>query len=294
MALTEDRFSLSADRYLARHNVLVYLEDSIAQLLEHREENSKVNPLKFLSEYFCSLRDGNHTIFREHAFIRSTPHNRASFVKLFLKCFRQIGKKGDLLSIHEYHSLLGLLCPDFPFSLVQKTARIILIDDALDCLISFVDFIYAFQVQFYYEEFLEKSTEIYQSILQTQRSPRDPVVVPSASTDTNVHQSNYQPGDGVDAMQFFRALYPLCDQVTFKTPPINALKDILFAVPRVSFYGFLMAIAKSEVINEHIGYLPPRVELLDGKDGEITSLAPAYHLYIFALLPKSSTSRHQN
>ena len=29
--------------------------------------------------------------------------------------------------------------------------RIILLDDALDCLISFTDFIYAFQVQFYYE-----------------------------------------------------------------------------------------------------------------------------------------------
>ena len=29
--------------------------------------------------------------------------------------------------------------------------RIVLIDDALDCLISFLDFIYAFQVQFYYE-----------------------------------------------------------------------------------------------------------------------------------------------
>lgn len=29
--------------------------------------------------------------------------------------------------------------------------RIVLIDDALDCLISFSDFIYAFQVQFYYE-----------------------------------------------------------------------------------------------------------------------------------------------
>ena len=29
--------------------------------------------------------------------------------------------------------------------------RIILLDDALDCLISFTDFIFAFQVQFYYE-----------------------------------------------------------------------------------------------------------------------------------------------
>ena len=29
----------------------------------------------------------------------------------------------DLLATREYHSLLCLLCPDFPFSPVQKTAR---------------------------------------------------------------------------------------------------------------------------------------------------------------------------
>lgn len=34
---------------------------------------------------------------------------------------------------------------------------------------------------------------------------------------------------------------------------MNVLKEILFNIPRVSFYGFLMAIAKSERINEHIG-----------------------------------------
>ena len=29
----------------------------------------------------------------------------------------------DLLSIQEYHSLITLLCPDFPFEIVQKTER---------------------------------------------------------------------------------------------------------------------------------------------------------------------------
>ncbi|XP_046543917.1 UPF0705 protein C11orf49 homolog isoform X1 [Haliotis rubra] len=274
MAINEDRFSTTAERYLAKHNVLTYLEDGISQLLEHREDNPKVNAVKFISDYFASLRDGNHTMFREYAFVRSTPHNRASFVKLFWKCYKQIGKKGDLLSIQEYHSLLGLLCSDFPFSMVQKTARIILIDDALDCLICFSDFIYALQVQFCYEEFLEKSGEIYQSILQTQRSPRDPVVVPSASAGTKILQQNHQPADGIDAMQFFRSLYPLCERVSFSTPPVSALKEILFTVPRVSFYGFLMAIAKSESINEHIGRLPPKTALLDTGEAEISSIPP--------------------
>ncbi|XP_048728460.1 centriolar satellite-associated tubulin polyglutamylase complex regulator 1-like isoform X2 [Ostrea edulis] len=269
MAL-DDRFSMTTERYLGKHHVLVYMEDAVAQLLEHREENSKINPIKFLCEYFNSVRDGNHTMFREFSYIHATPHNRASFVRLFWKCYRQIGKKGDLLSIQEYHSLLSLLCSDFPFEPVQKTAKIILLDDALDCLISFSDFIYAFQVQFYFEEFIEKSHEVYLSLHQTQRSPRDPVVVPSGSDDTKVHQNSHHPGDGVDATQYFRAIYPLCDRSNFRTPPVNVLKEILFNVPRVSFYGFLMSIAKSEKINEHIGRLPSKAELLEGADADLT------------------------
>lgn len=265
----EDRFSMTAERYLTKHHVLLYMEDSIAQLLESREENPRLNPIKILSDYFTALRDGNHTMFREYQFIRLTPHNRASFVKLFWKCYKQIGKKGDLLSIQEYHALITLLCSDFPFEIVQKTARIILLDDALDCLISFSDFIYAFQVQFYYEEFLDKCLEIYQSMMQTHSSPRNPVVVPSGTDDTKIH-ANHLPGDGVDAMQYFRAVYPLCDRMSYSTPPAEALKEILFNVPRISFYGFLMAIAKSDAINEHIGRLPPKAELLEGPDTEFT------------------------
>lgn len=65
----------------------------------HAQEESSTYDnllLYFLKTFlsFNSLRDGNHTMFREFAFIRSTPHNRASFVCLFWKCFRLIGKKG--------------------------------------------------------------------------------------------------------------------------------------------------------------------------------------------------------
>ncbi|CAL1546231.1 unnamed protein product [Lymnaea stagnalis] len=267
----DDNFAISAEKYLAKYNIIACLEDSITQLLEHREENPKVVPSKFLCEYFCSLRDGNHTMFREFSYIRSTPHNRASFVALFWKCFRQIGKKGDLLSIQEYHSLIGLICPDFPFKLVQKTARIVLIDDALDCLISFYDFIYAFQVQFYYEEFLEKTFDIYQSQLQSMQSPRDPVIVPTSGENVKIHQNPHLPSDGVDSMHFFRAIYPLLNRVDYSMPPESSLREILFNVPRISFYGFLMSIAKSDSINAHIGYLPEKSMLLEGVDVELSS-----------------------
>ncbi|KAK0055130.1 UPF0705 protein isoform X2 [Biomphalaria pfeifferi] len=265
--MSDDNFALTGEQYLAKYNIITYLEDSVQQLLEHRDQNPKVVPARFFFEYFTSVRDGNHTMFREFSFIRSTPHNRASFVVFFWKCFRLIGRKGDLLSIQEYNSLVRLLCPDFPFKLVQKTARIVLIDDALDCLISFSDFVYAFQIQFYYEEFLEKTYEIYQSQLQALNSPRDPVIVPTSGEDeVKIHQNPHLPSDGVDSMHFFRSVYPLLGRSEFSTPPDSSLREILFGVPRISFYGFLMAIAKSDSINSHIGRLPERSHLLEGFD----------------------------
>ncbi|XP_013397822.1 UPF0705 protein C11orf49 homolog isoform X2 [Lingula anatina] len=271
----EDMYQLTADQYLEKTNILIYIEDAVAQLLEHKEENPKVNPSKFFSDYFVSLREGNHTLFRDYHFIHATPHNRSSFVKTFWKCFRHVGKQGDLLSIQEYHALICLLCNDFPFETVQKTARIILMDDALDCLISFTDFLYAFQVQFYYEEFLEKCTEVYKALLSA-GSPRETVVVPTSDEEeskSNPHQlsnGHHTSSDGVDSMQFYRALVSLSHEFTLSFPPLPILKELLSVAPRVSFYGFLMAIAKCEKINAFIGKLPSKSELLAVPDQDLT------------------------
>lgn len=57
----------------------------------------------------------------------------------------------DLLTIREYYALVSIICNDFPYEILQKTARIVLIDDAHDCLIAFIDFVYSFQLQLYYQ-----------------------------------------------------------------------------------------------------------------------------------------------
>ena len=46
---------------------------------------------------FCSFKSvvqGNHTLFREYSYIQKTPHNKASFIRVFWKCFRHIGRNG--------------------------------------------------------------------------------------------------------------------------------------------------------------------------------------------------------
>ena len=55
--------------------------------------------MKFYSSFssfysFKSVVEGNHTLFREYSYIQKTPHNKASFIQVFWKCFRHIGKNG--------------------------------------------------------------------------------------------------------------------------------------------------------------------------------------------------------
>ncbi|XP_055279963.1 centriolar satellite-associated tubulin polyglutamylase complex regulator 1 isoform X3 [Moschus berezovskii] len=148
--LSPERLALPDYEYLAQRHVLTYVEDAVCQLLENKEDVSQYGIARFFTEYFNSVCQGTHILFREFSFIQATPHNRASFLRAFWRCFRTVGKNGDLLTMREYHCLLQLLCPDFPLELTQKAARIVLMDDAMDCLMSFSDFLFAFQIQFYY------------------------------------------------------------------------------------------------------------------------------------------------
>ncbi|EMP40993.1 UPF0705 protein C11orf49 like protein [Chelonia mydas] len=169
----------------------------------------------------------------------------------------------DLLTAKEYHCLLQLLCPDFPVELTQKAARIVLMDDAMDCLMSFSDFLFAFQIQFYYSEFLESVAAIYQDLL-TGKNPNTVIVPTSSSGQHRSRQapSECSPLDGVEASLFYHCLESLCDRSKYSCPPSALVKEVLSSVQRLTFYGFLMALAKHHGINRALGALPDKGDLL--------------------------------
>lgn len=288
MSGENDRFSLTAEQYLAKYHVLTYLQDAVAQLLEHKEENPRVIPARFLSDYFRSVVQGNHTLFREYSYIRKTPHNIASFIRVFWKCFRHIGRNGDLLSAKEYHSLICLLCPDFPFEPVQKTARIILLEDAMDCLMSFPDFLYAFQTQLFYEEFIDKLHSTYQALVSGTYRPGQIIVALPTLTRPTQHKPTPLPpqaasdaaeanlGDGVEVHSFLEAVLQIIHASggSFSCPPVDAIKDLLSTVERVTFYGFLIGLAKHPGVNDSIATLPDKSAIMEETDQELSSPAP--------------------
>ncbi|XP_067358449.1 centriolar satellite-associated tubulin polyglutamylase complex regulator 1 isoform X3 [Channa argus] len=257
--------SVPADEYLADSNVLVYLSDAVTQLLEHKEEYTQFGVIRYFAEYFSSVKNSNHVLFREYNYIRATAHNRASFIRVFWRCYRQIGKSGDLLSMLEYRSLLQLLCPDFPVEMVQNAARIVLMEDAIDCLMSFSDFLYAFQLQFYYQEFLDSVLVIYQDLLAG-KSPNTVIVptsieqLPFAAAEDNEKEGQQQ--DGVDSSTLAECIDALCDRFKHSHPSRSCMKEVLEQTEKVCYYSFLMSLAKQETINQAIGALPSKAELL--------------------------------
>ncbi|XP_053576291.1 centriolar satellite-associated tubulin polyglutamylase complex regulator 1 [Bombina bombina] len=261
--MSPDRLSQPGLEYLAQRHVLTYLEDALSQLLENREEVEPCSSARFFSEYFNSVSQGTHVLFREFEFVQATPHNRASILRIFWKCFRTIAKNGDLLTVNEYHCLLQMLCPDFPMELTQRAARIVLMDDAMDCLMSFSDFLYALQIQFYYSEFLDSASAIYHDLLTGKNS--NTVIVPTSRLP--VSRQRQPPGDsctheGVDAGQFYQGVESLCERYRHSFPPLPLLCEITSSATRVTFYGFLMALAKHPGINRQIGALPDKADLL--------------------------------
>ncbi|XP_042267786.1 UPF0705 protein C11orf49 homolog [Thunnus maccoyii] len=269
MTTRMNRFNTTVpvDEYLADSNVLFYLSDAVTQLLEHKEEYTQFGVTRYFAEYFSSVKNSNHVLFREYNYIKATPYNRASFIRVFWRCYRQIGKSGDLLSMLEYRSLLQLLCPDFPVEMVQSAARIVLMDDAIDCLMSFSDFLYAFQLQFYYQEFLDSVLVIYQDLLAG-KSPNTVIVptstsieqLPSVAAEENDKEEHQQ--DGVEPSTLAQCIDALCDRLKHSHPPRSCMREVLEQTDKVSYYSLLMSLAKHETINQTIGALPSKAELL--------------------------------
>ena len=111
-----DRFTQSADDYLAQHGLDVYLEDVVHEILNARHEQ----PLLAIQKYFAKVIDHSHIYGREFNFVDSTSRNRLSFVRTFELTFSNFETK-EMLVAEDAHQLLSMICPDFPIHIVRSS-----------------------------------------------------------------------------------------------------------------------------------------------------------------------------
>ena len=286
---------MDPELYLKKHHIMTYIEDVVSFLLERKDEDSKTRPMELLAEYFKSIKNGTHVLFREYSFLASTPHNRVSFVRLFWHSYAEVAIKGDMMPLAEYLSLLRLLCYDFPAEVVQKVGEVLFCHNSMENLVSFPDFLYTFQVVFYYEVFLSQCQSICTDLEkgQTPLSLLGSTVVVSipsfadqnegASRPTSIsgslsesssflrHQDPRQKdehGMQVDLEMFTKAVFNLAYKLRDKEPwqrcpSPTVLTEVIGSMQSCSYLDFALAISRSDGINAEIGKLPARASLLD-------------------------------
>lgn len=288
--------TIDPELYLKQHHLMAYIEDAVTFLLERKDEDPKTRPYKLLAEYFESIKKGTHVLYRDYSFVSLTPHSRGSFIRLFWYSFAEVADRGDSMRVMEYLSLLRLLCHDFPSRLVQKVARVIFSYDALENMVNFPDFLYTFQVVFYYESFLQRCEILCVNIVSGQTSLNlldgASTVVVSMPSTSEYEYPGTRPGTA-SSMQstlsteedtsiqttpahkaesplqpdiFSKAVTNLCLRMEKEPweryPSIPLLMEIIANLASVTFYDFVLSLSRSEQVNAEIGALPERSRLL--------------------------------
>ncbi len=277
--------------YLRKYHVLTYIEDAVSFILERKDEDAKTKPFELLAEYFKSIKAGTHILFREYTFVCATPHNRVSFVKLFSQSYTEIAARNELMRVADYLSLLRLLCHDFPVSTVEKVGQVLFTQNTMDNLVSFPDFLYTFQTLFYYEHFLS----LCELIFMNGDTPHTPygsgtvvVSMPSATEQDSISRPTTSEGEStsqimsdtfqtelsgkkLDSVTFVTAVVCLVQRLQDKEPweccpTIEILYEVMQGMDSVSFFDFVLSLAKSEKVNSEIGVLPLKIKLKSSPD----------------------------
>ena len=274
---------MDPDTYLKKHHVLTYLEDATLLLLGCKDEDSKTKPFELLTDYFESVRNGTHIVFREYNFVSATPHNRKSFIATFWQTYSGVPECRERMRIIELHSLLRLLCADFPLKETEKVSKALSVHSTSNSVISFTDFSYMFQITFYFDYFLGHMESLFpcllsgtfHRILHSQFSSTTAVVVPlppPSTTDSNNHPATQTAARtaaretlsrAVKSGIFLEAALGLCQKIEEKEPGQScpsqeALREVLGEVEQLSFYDFVLKLSLSDQLNREIGALPSK------------------------------------
>ena len=265
----------SAKNYLERHRVMIYLEDAMLQLLVKKDEDSKTQPFHFLTDYFKRAVSGEHIVLREYAFITATPYNQRCFIQLFWDTYKNITDTKRVMTCSEYHSLLRLLCHDFPLDMINTVSQVIFADVSSENLVSFSDFVYAFQICFYFKDYLEKCSEefcyISSSSSSSLRAHSSPIIVPTSESllkeTSSYHnlddESDNKPNqlhESIDPKLFWLSTQHLFESKDCKltVPNVLAVESAIFSQDTLSYYNFVNVLVRSNTISDEIGVLPPR------------------------------------
>eukprot|EP00039_Didymoeca_costata_P029521 m.25024 g.25024 ORF g.25024 m.25024 type:complete len:226 (-) comp7667_c0_seq1:1401-2078(-) len=153
--------------YLNKHDLFFYIEDAITRLLDVRWDTTKT-PTEFMAKYFSLVTQGKHVAFQNFKYITATTYNRISFLHILEGLLVSVERKSEFLTVADHESLVGLLCKDFPLTLLQRCTNP---KCGKDTPIRCSEFLKSFEYHFLLQEFVETTKKAYKAATFSDGSP---------------------------------------------------------------------------------------------------------------------------
>ncbi|CAF0840915.1 unnamed protein product [Didymodactylos carnosus] len=253
--------------YIEHHYLSVYFEDCVRSLLETRRRSNalKFDINEYIRDYFNQIKLDQHVLGRDYQFIYFTPLNRKSFIgHLWTNYFTKQQEHCSTITLKEFHTNICTLCPDFPYTMVESAAQIIVDNVTSDCRIDYIDLLYAFQLRFFYDEFINET----QVLFRTLKNRLNFHVPTENKANANTLTNNDKHEQTTQRTVLIEALEKLSTKVRFSFPPLSIINEILMSSDNnnshyhhFNYNDFLSWLAKSEKLNQHIGKAPSTIKL---------------------------------
>jgi len=114
---------LSHEEYLRKHNLTLYLKDATKLMMAAGDEECRERPTEFLAAYFTACCAGTHVTGRPYAFISGSLFNRLHFMRNTVAAFEHMNDLVQGVKLMDCHSLVLLLCHDFPLNVVRAAFK---------------------------------------------------------------------------------------------------------------------------------------------------------------------------
>ncbi|KAL3661376.1 hypothetical protein V7S43_013579 [Phytophthora oleae] len=226
----------SNEFYLQQSGVQFYMDDLVRQLQDKRPDQ----PALFIANYFSTVTKGTNVIGRPFEYANGCLQNRAAFLAQLQRSYTKIDPN-TVLSVGDFTEMLWCQCRDLPTQLVRQATCHLPESEGGQRRASLRTLLASFSACFFFNEFLNKTYDIYNDI----SSSKDMMSNSPRSSSRLESIANAVATDRVIAR-----LRVVAQQNTFNIPPMTEIEQIV--VKSSSFKEFCCLFYESTVL---IGYI---------------------------------------
>ncbi|KAG7396092.1 hypothetical protein PHYBOEH_002794 [Phytophthora boehmeriae] len=196
------------DFYLQQSGVQFYVDDLVQQLQSKRPDQ----PALFIANYFTAVAKGTIVRGRSFEYINGCLQNRTAFLAQLQRSYAKIDPN-MLLSVGDFTEMLWCQCKDLPAQLVEQATCHLPEGEDGQRHASLRTLLEAFSACFFFNEFLNKTFDIYNDL--------------SASKDNPANSPRSSCSDSFSSDRVIARLRLVAQQNTFNVPPMTEVEQII-------------------------------------------------------------------